>query len=96
MPHCTPSSTPCYGTCLSHHVRTGLVNLTAPDMQTMLSYYGACLALTRQLVRLLALSLKLDATYFDEDIATPLASLRPLHYTPAISKPDEVRFACDA
>ena len=56
----------------------------------MLAYYAACLATTHKLVRLLALSLKLPADFFDEHFTAPLASLRPLHYTPAISAPDEV------
>ena len=60
----------------------------------MLRYYDACWALTRQLAHLIALSLKLEASYFDEVATNLAATLRPLHYTPAISKPDEVRCAC--
>ena len=65
-------------------------------MQTMLAFYDAGETLLRKLARLIALSLKLDATYFDEVISQPLASVRPLHYPPTISQPDEVRSACGA
>ena len=56
----------------------------------MLDYYAACLATTRRLIRLLALSLGQPAELFDAKFEAPLASLRPLHYTPAISAPDDV------
>ena len=44
-----------------------------------------------RIVRLLALSLGLPADFFREHFTQPIASLRPLHYTAAVSAPDEVR-----
>lgn len=67
-----------------------LNSIDLPVTQAMLSFYAAGEALLRQLARLIALSLKLEATYFDPDISEPVASVRPLHYPPTTSKPDEV------
>ena len=47
-------------------------------------------------MRLLALSLGLPADFFKQHFTKPLASLRPLHYTAAVSAPEEVRLSHSA
>ena len=48
-------------------------------MQTL---YADCEALSRQLMQAFALSLALDATYFDRWLKEPMATLGPLRYPP--------------
>ena len=57
---------------------------------TMLAYHKACLECTMRIIRLLALALDLPANFFDKDFTHPIASLRPLHYMPSVSLPDQV------
>ena len=49
------------------------------------------LELGRRLLRLLALCLDLPSAWFLDRFLQPIAILRPLHYSPKLSRPDEVR-----
>jgi len=53
-------------------------------------------ALGFRLVGLLALSLGLDDTFFDEAFTDPTATIRLLHYASVTSQPDAGVFACGA
>lgn len=56
-------------------------------------------AMTRlglQLVRLLALALRLPAEFFNDKFEKPMTFLRPLHYTDDISSEKEGLFAAGA
>ena len=55
------------------------------------AYFDALTALGFRLLHLLALSLDLEETYFDDKFRQPIALLRPLHYSPLLSAPDQVR-----
>ena len=57
----------------------------------MEAYYAGLMALGRRLLRLLALTLELPEEWFVERFTKPIASLRPLHYSAKISKPEDVR-----
>jgi len=46
--------------------------------------------------RLMAMALDLPPDWFAERYKKPLLNLRPLHYSAALSRPDEVRAAHDA
>jgi len=48
------------------------------------------LALGRRLLRLLALCLDLPPAWFLDRFLKPIAILRPLHYSPRLSQPEEV------
>ena len=48
------------------------------------------LALGRRLLRLLALCLDLPPAWFLDRFLKPIAILRPLHYSPRLSRPEEV------
>ena len=52
------------------------------------AYMAAVSSLGLRLVRLIALALYCPADYFDEMFATPTTTLRPLHYSAAISDPN--------
>lgn len=45
-------------------------------------YQMACLDLTRKLIRLMALALGLEESFFDKKITYPIASVRCLYYPP--------------
>ena len=58
---------------------------------------GSCsgiqiLELGRRLLRLLALCLDLPPAWFLDRFLKPIAILRPLHYSPKLSRPEEVCF----
>ena len=64
--------------------------------QAVEAYFDALCALGRRTLRLLALSLGLEPTYFDAHFSRPMAALRPLHYAPVPSNPEEGLFAAGA
>ncbi|WP_417672068.1 isopenicillin N synthase family dioxygenase [Roseibium sp.] len=57
-----------------------------PDLpewkETVLTYFDAVWALGRQMHRAIAIDLNADATFFDDKLDAPLATLRLLHYPP--------------
>lgn len=57
----------------------------------MMTYHRACIGCTLRINRLIALALDLPATFFDKDFVNIMALVRPLHYAPVTSLPDEVR-----
>lgn len=63
---------------------------------TMEEYFRQMKALAMRVVQLLALSLNLPATFFDDSFLEPIASIRLLHYAPVPSKPEDGVFACGA
>ena len=52
------------------------------------------LSLGRRLLRLLALCLDLPPGWFLDRFLKPIAILRPLHYSPKLSRPEEVKPIC--
>lgn len=50
-------------------------------------YMAALSSLGLRLVRLIALALYCPRDYFDDMFATPTTTLRPLHYSAAVSDP---------
>eukprot|EP00798_Chlamydomonas_sp_ICE-L_P028005 gene28005-31102_t len=68
-----------------------------PSYRTVtMEYFEAVNALGLRLIRLLALTLGLEATYFDSYFQPPMMVLRPLHYTAQISKPTDGVFGAGA
>lgn len=59
--------------------------------QVTQAYFSAVTALGMHLLRLLALALDLPAEHFDPMFGKPMLFLRPLHYAPRTSHPDQVR-----
>ena len=59
--------------------------------QVTQAYFSAVTALGMRLLRLLALALDLPAEHFDPMFSKPMLFLRPLHYAPRKSHPDQVR-----
>ena len=59
--------------------------------QVTQAYTSAVTALGMRLLRLLALALDLPAEHFDPMFSKPMLFLRPLHYAPRRSYPDQVR-----
>ena len=59
--------------------------------QVTQAYFSAVTALGMRLLRLLALALELPAEHFDRMFSKPMLFLRPLHYAPRKSHPDQVR-----
>lgn len=53
------------------------------------AYFEACRVLGMRVIRLLALALDLPANHFDADFEKPTILLRPLHYPPTPSAPEE-------
>ncbi len=58
---------------------------------TLEEFYDAGMAMSRRILRLLALSLDLPPPWFLDRFKKPLTTLRLLHYSAQPSKPDEVR-----
>ena len=64
------------------------------------AYFGAVAALGMRLLRLLALALDLPPEHFHPMFSRPMLFLRPLHYIPRKSQPEQVwpqtscRFTC--
>mmetsp|Transcript_18253 Transcript_18253/g.44085 ORF Transcript_18253/g.44085 Transcript_18253/m.44085 type:complete len:319 (-) Transcript_18253:98-1054(-) len=70
---------------------------TLPEFQsTMLSYHRSASQVAMNLVRLLAQTLDLPSSHFDEDFDEPVATLRLLHYAQRQSQPDKGIYACGA
>lgn len=69
----------------TRHINTG-PNVWPSDMPefktVMLDYYSAMQSLSNRLLQALAMSLDKPADYFDPLVASPLATLRLLHYPP--------------
>lgn len=63
---------------------------------TMEEYHRKASDIAYRLVQLLALSLGLEESHFDEDFQEPVATLRLLHYDRRESKPEEGILACGA
>lgn len=59
----------------------------------MQAYMDAVTALARRLLRVIAIALTLPPDFFLPQFDKPLAFLRPLHYSPQVSIPDEVQLA---
>ena len=59
--------------------------------QVTQAYFSAVTALGMRLLRLLARALDLPAEHFDPMFSKPMLFLRPLHYAPRKSHPDQVR-----
>lgn len=55
---------------------------------TMMRYFSACTKLGFRLLEVLAMSLGLMPTFFNDKFDPPMAFLRPLHYSPEASAPD--------
>ncbi len=60
------------------------------------AYIQAMLALSRQLMRLLALSLNLSESYFDATSQSPMVTLRMLRYPPHPADADQLTFGAGA
>jgi len=58
---------------------------------SMEAFYDAAMAMSRRVLRLLALSLDLPPAWFLDRFQRPLTTLRLLHYSAQPSNPDEVR-----
>lgn len=56
----------------------------------MEAYFQGALALGRRTLRLLALALELEPTWFLDRFQKPLLNFRPLHYNAQRSNTDEV------
>ena len=66
-----------------------------PEFRPVMSaYYDALDALGMRLMRLLEMTLNLPAGFFTDRFDKHLATLRPIHYSGRISKPDDVRRRC--
>lgn len=55
-----------------------------------MAYFDAVTALGMRLLRLLALALNLEPEFFLPMFQRPMLFLRPLHYIPRRSQPDQV------
>ncbi|CAK0779497.1 hypothetical protein CVIRNUC_004789 [Coccomyxa viridis] len=64
--------------------------------QVTQAYFSAVTALGMRLLRLLALALELPAEHFDPMFSKPMLFLRPLHYAPRKSHPDQGIFGAGA
>ena len=58
---------------------------------SMEGFYDAAMAMSRRILRLLALSLDLPPAWFLDRFKRPLTTLRLLHYSAQPSDPNEVR-----
>ena len=58
----------------------------------MQAYMEAVTGLARRLLRIIAIALTLPPDFFLPQFDKPLAFLRPLHYSPQVSIPEEVKF----
>ena len=56
----------------------------------MEAYFQAALALGHRTLRLLALALELEPTWFESKFQRPLVEMTPVHYTAQLSNADEV------
>jgi isopenicillin N synthase-like dioxygenase len=70
---------------------------TLPDFRsTMESYHTKVSEVAMRLVRLLAQTLDLPPSHFDDDFSEPVATLRLLHYAQRQSQPEQGIYACGA
>jgi isopenicillin N synthase-like dioxygenase len=68
-----------------------------PNFQSVMEeYHSKATTIAFRLVQLLALSLGLKETYFDDDFQEPVATLRLLHYDKRQSEPQNGIYACGA
>ena len=63
---------------------------------TMQTYFAAVHGLGLRMLRILALSLNLDANYFDQHFSQPMEALRLLHYSSETSDVDSGVMGCGA
>ena len=57
----------------------------------MTAYFDGVLALGLRVLRLISLALDLPPDWFAARFQKPLLNLRPLHYSAALSRPEDVR-----
>ena len=73
------------------HSGQSLQDLVPGFRASMEAFYDAAMAMSRRILRLLALTLDLPPAWFLDRFKRPLTTLRLLHYSAQPSDPDEVR-----